>query len=176
MLAPQSAPSLLLADFQNSECREALNAVGAAQAVIQPSGLIVFGVPDVKADILTCVQAGIPWVSSDVSLKRFEESVDLILEGHLPCSPFASRVLFDHCLPPRSAPRTNFMDASCPFTRREQDVASLLSQGLTNKEIARSLNISTSTVKVHVSNILHKLNASTRTQAASVYQRGTATV
>ena len=42
--------------------------------------------------------------------------------------------------------------------------------------IARSLNISTSTVKVHVSNILHKLNASTRTQAASVYQRGTATV
>jgi len=56
------------------------------------------------------------------------------------------------------------------LTEREMDVLRLLVQGQSNKEIASNLNISMTTVRSHVSNILMKLGVSNRTQAALVAQ------
>lgn len=52
------------------------------------------------------------------------------------------------------------------LTKREIEVLELLAEGLFNKEIAYTLNISEKTVKNHVSNIFKKINVSDRTQAA----------
>lgn len=52
------------------------------------------------------------------------------------------------------------------LTDRETDVIRLLSQGLTNKEIAYQLDIKPRTIKFHLDNIYSKLNVSTRTEAA----------
>lgn len=52
------------------------------------------------------------------------------------------------------------------LTKREIEVLKLLAEGLFNKEIAYTLNISEKTVKNHVSNIFKKINVSDRTQAA----------
>jgi two-component system, NarL family, response regulator LiaR len=54
------------------------------------------------------------------------------------------------------------------LTERETDVLRLLAEGQSNQEIARSLHISMTTVRSHVSNILMKLGVSNRTQAALV--------
>ncbi len=54
-----------------------------------------------------------------------------------------------------------------PLTAREMEVLELLSQGLSNKLIARQLSISEHTVKFHVSSIYTKLNAASRTDAVS---------
>ena len=51
------------------------------------------------------------------------------------------------------------------LSKREYEVLQLISQGLSNQEIAEKLFVSVSTVKTHVSNILGKLDASRRTQA-----------
>jgi DNA-binding NarL/FixJ family response regulator len=51
------------------------------------------------------------------------------------------------------------------LTDREGEVMRLLAQGLANKEIGRDLRISEDTVKTHVSRILAKLGAHSRTQA-----------
>lgn len=56
------------------------------------------------------------------------------------------------------------------LTERETDVLRMLALGQSNKEIASNLNISTTTVRSHVSNILMKLGVSNRTQAAMVAQ------
>jgi len=76
-------------------------------------------------------------------------------------------------------PKVKIIDTSLPFeldeanleklgiSRREYEVLELISGGLSNKEIADKLFVSTSTVKTHVSNILAKLDASRRTQAIS---------
>ena len=52
------------------------------------------------------------------------------------------------------------------LTRREQEVLDLVSQGLTNKEIGRTLYITESTVKVHVRKICTKFGVRSRTEAA----------
>lgn len=57
--------------------------------------------------------------------------------------------------------------ASGQLTARERDVAALVAQGLSNGEIGRKLYISTKTASVHVSNILAKLNMTSRSQIAA---------
>lgn len=52
------------------------------------------------------------------------------------------------------------------LTPRERETVACLAQGLSNKEIARQLDVAESTVKIHVQNILKKLNLSSRVQIA----------
>ena len=54
------------------------------------------------------------------------------------------------------------------ITSRETDVLRMLAQGLVNKDIAARLGISEHTVKFHISSILDKLGASTRTEAVTL--------
>jgi DNA-binding NarL/FixJ family response regulator len=49
---------------------------------------------------------------------------------------------------------------------REQEILDLVRQGLTNAEIAQTLFVSVSTVKVHMRHIFEKLGVRTRTEAA----------
>jgi DNA-binding CsgD family transcriptional regulator len=67
-------------------------------------------------------------------------------------------------LTPRGAPVG--APSSIRMTERESQVLELLAQGLSNREIAARLFISTKTASVHVSNILRKTGASSRTEAA----------
>jgi DNA-binding CsgD family transcriptional regulator len=57
------------------------------------------------------------------------------------------------------------------LTERELDVIRLMATGETNYRIARLLNISEGTVKTHVSSILQKLDAASRTQAVAIWLR-----
>ena len=68
---------------------------------------------------------------------------------------------------PRAATRSN----SAGLTRREAEVLTHLAGGLRNADIARRLVISEKTVDHHVSAILDKLRARTRTQAAAEARR-----
>ena len=54
---------------------------------------------------------------------------------------------------------------SDPLTVRERDVLAMISQGCSNKRVARTLEISPETVKSHVKHIFLKLAVSTRTEA-----------
>jgi DNA-binding NarL/FixJ family response regulator len=65
----------------------------------------------------------------------------------------------------RLAAREQVLDQA-GLTRRERDVLGLLAAGKTNREIAHSLFLSESTVKVHVRHVLRKIGARTRTEAA----------
>ena len=64
------------------------------------------------------------------------------------------------------ASKTMIDDKVNELTRREVEVLKLIAEGLFNKEIAATLDISERTVKNHVSNIFKKIDVSDRTQAA----------
>jgi DNA-binding NarL/FixJ family response regulator len=57
------------------------------------------------------------------------------------------------------------------LTSRERDVLRLLSEGLTNAQIAERLVVQESTVKYHLQNIFQKLGVQNRTEAAQIYYR-----
>jgi DNA-binding NarL/FixJ family response regulator len=73
-----------------------------------------------------------------------------------------------------SGPTASHGDAGADFTLqealtdREIDVLNLIAEGLTNPEIARRLEISRNTVKFHVSTIIAKLGAASRTDAVTL--------
>jgi len=54
------------------------------------------------------------------------------------------------------------------LSRREVDIVRLLAEGLTNKEIALNLEISTETVKTHICHVLRKFRALNRTHAVAI--------
>jgi DNA-binding NarL/FixJ family response regulator len=69
--------------------------------------------------------------------------------------------------PPRPRPAPMLVGAS-ELTPRETVVLGLLKEGKTNKTIARDLQLSSNTVKVHVHNILRKMQVGSRTEAALI--------
>src|SRR5262245_4403797 len=82
------------------------------------------------------------------------------------------RPLPGHLRLSRTLPRP---EPAVELTAREREVLSCLTQGMSNKGIARSLGISIRTVTVHVSNLLRKTRSQSRTEAALwAVQNGTA--
>ncbi|RYB94398.1 helix-turn-helix transcriptional regulator [Nocardioides oleivorans] len=70
-----------------------------------------------------------------------------------------------------SAPAPAAASETAVLTPREAEILALVAEGRTNGEIGKQLFISTKTVSVHVSNILAKLDAASRTEAAAVARR-----
>ncbi|MGE5331804.1 MAG: response regulator [Nitrospirota bacterium] len=66
--------------------------------------------------------------------------------------------------PPAAAPAVP--EGAAPLSPREEEVLREIARGASNKEIARTLDIAETTVKIHVQHILRKLGLSSRVQAA----------
>jgi DNA-binding NarL/FixJ family response regulator len=62
-------------------------------------------------------------------------------------------------------------DLTDPLTHREHEVLRLIADGYSNGEIGACLFVSRKTASVHVSNILRKLGASNRIEAAAIARR-----
>lgn len=107
------------------------------------------------------LQAGaIGYLLKDVSAAELAEAIRAAFVGDPSLSPIAARTLI------KSATQPSQIGAD--LTRRERQVLALLAAGLSNLEIAQRLTISLSTTGFHVSNVLTKLGAANRTEAASL--------
>lgn len=108
--------------------------------------------------VVPAVRAGAAgYLHKDASPAELEQAVRAAARGDAPLSPrAAARVL-----------QSMTSEAPGPaLTPREREVLALLGEGLTNRLIARRLDVSEKTVKTHVGNVLAKLGVSDRTQAA----------
>jgi two-component system, NarL family, response regulator LiaR len=110
------------------------------------------------ASVTGAIRAGaIGYLLKDTEQDELVRAIRAAANGQVQLSPQALTRLMREVRAPES-PET--------LTERETDVLRLLAQGLSNKEIGRSLNVGEKTVKTHVSNILSKLGVPSRTQAA----------
>ena len=76
-------------------------------------------------------------------------------------------------MPPEVAERLSAYFPEIALTPREVEVLALVAKGLANKEIASKLGAASGTIKMHVQNILGKLEAADRTHAVTIaFQRG----
>ncbi len=111
------------------------------------------------------LRAGIRAVlPSEVSPEQLAATLQAVASGLLVLHPAETNSLF-----PAAAPASSPMaELTEPLTRREREVLQMLAGGLGNKEIAAQLSISEHTVKFHVTSILGKLAATSRTEAVSI--------
>ena len=89
--------------------------------------------------------------------------------GKQPCSASVAAGLLQR-IATSVAPQPKSESATQTLTPRELEIVRLISVGLSNKEIARRLNIGLATTKSHVHNALAKLNVQRRGQVASWMQ------
>ena len=68
--------------------------------------------------------------------------------------------------PPHTVTDNDLSVEQVALTTREKEILTLIAAGMSNKRIARELEISECTVKVHVKNLLRKLNVRSRLEAA----------
>ncbi|HGN1707704.1 TPA: two-component system response regulator NarL [Providencia rettgeri] len=125
--------------------------------------IILFTVSNYSDDLINALKRG-----ADGYLLKDMEPEELIIalkeaaSGKLVVSPTLASVLAESLRDNTGQDESNI----ATLTPREADILELISQGLSNKMIARKLDIAESTVKVHVKHLLKKLNLKSRVEAA----------
>lgn len=119
---------------------------------------------DDDEDVFAALRAGaVGYLLKDVSSARLIEAVLAAARGESVLQPsVAAKVVARFAQLSEPAPRA----LAVPLSEREQDVLRLLADGRSNREIAAKLFLAEGTVKNHVTNVLGKLGARDRTQAA----------
>ena len=110
---------------------------------------------DVLADAIRRAACGEPVVSQEMMGKLVEAFQ--AQEGLPPPAPLPVAA---------AAPAAGIPEALPLLTPREEEVLGQIARGASNKEIARTLDIAETTVKIHVQHILRKLELTSRVQAA----------
>jgi len=160
LLCPACKPDVILMDLKMPE-------MNGAQATREIRRIC----PNVQVVVLTsfreeelveeALKAGaIGYLLKDVSADELAEAIHAARSGRPTLAPEATQALIHASF--HSEP------AGPELTDREVDVLRLMSGGDSNPEIARKLVISLSTVKFHVSAILSKMGAESRTEAVSM--------
>lgn len=157
-------PDIILMDVQ----MPGLNGVAATEAICAAwpdARIIILTTFDRDDYVFQGIRAGaLGYLLKDTPAEDLIRTIRRVAAGEAFIQPeIASRTLRE-LLRPQHAPLE-------PLSDREREVLVLLAQGATNKEIADRLVISEGTVKSHVSNILGKLQAENRTQAAEIARR-----
>lgn len=130
--------------------------------------------------MLSAVSAGAHGVlTSDISLPRIQEALALLADGLSIYPASLGRMIQTRLRSPAETPGESgdrikaAVDQLATLTKRQRDVLELLAKGASNKDIANRLQISESTVKVHVRAIMALNGASNRTQiVAHLLNRG----
>lgn len=152
--------------------------IGTTRQVIQAihehlpnTRVVVIGVPDDPSVILQYIEAGAKgYVRETETRENVLNVIRIVVAGESIVHPELVRPLFDrlaqlgkvaHELSPTG-------QADVHLTKRQEEIAELLAQELTNEEIAERLYISVGTVKNHVHAILETLGVSSRQQAALI--------
>jgi DNA-binding NarL/FixJ family response regulator len=114
---------------------------------------------------LECVRAGaIGYLLKDASAGEVVSGVRAVAQGQAVCPPQLCIHLFRAFSRQWAAIPSARIKLELGLTRRQQQLVPLISQGLTNKEIASHLNLSEQTVKNHVHGIMRRMGANDRLQ------------
>lgn len=159
LLEPHTTDVILM-DLDLPDPAAGLSAIAAVRRMAPYARVVIVTNVRDSGTIHAALQAGvISYLLKNVSLEELAEAVRAAYRGMPTLSAEVTDVLVKRSPLPSQFPEG--------LTAREQQVLELMSRGLNNQQIALQLSISLSTVQFHVSNILAKLHAQNRTEAAT---------
>jgi two-component system, NarL family, nitrate/nitrite response regulator NarL len=151
----------------NASVAGSVAAVRALAAAAPMTKLLAIGLPETELELVAHVEAGISgYVKADAGIDELLLTMRAVMKGEMAIPAQISSVLLR-----RLATLAKDQLRQTPLSRltpRESEVALLISEGLSNKEIAKRLSIELRTVKNHVHAILDKFGVSSRSAVTRV--------
>lgn len=160
VLALEQQPDLIILDL-NMKGLSGLDTLKALRYEEVDSRIVILTVSDAKNDVFALIDAGADgYLLKDTEPDTLLKQIKQIAQGEIILSESIKNLLVE---------RHSVNDPINSLTDRETDVLSLIATGLSNKQIAGELFISEETVKVHIRNLLRKLNVHSRVAATVLF-------
>lgn len=140
--------------------------------------VLMLTVSEDATDLTECMQLGAKgFLLKNIEADFLLESIDKALNGDTVFSPEMTQKLLNQIISTNAAlksPQEDSQELNAnqvkidELTNREREILAYIAAGESNKQIARSLDVAENTVKVHVQNVLKKLEVNSRVQAAVI--------
>ncbi len=154
-------PDVLLMDI--SMPGGGLNAISPILETVPSQKIVMLTVSESSDDVTAALNSGAKgYVLKGVGSRALAEIIRSVAAGESYVAPALSARL----LSSRSSPVPKKTSALEALTTREQQVLQLVASGLSNKHVARKLDLHEKTVKHHMTQIMAKLGVANRTEAA----------
>jgi two-component system nitrate/nitrite response regulator NarL len=159
-------PDLVLVDLMEDGL-ELVRALGARAPMLK---VLALAVRDSEEEVIKCAEAGVAgYVTRGASFGDLTNALASVAKGETIASPRMTAALLRR-VADLASERAHA--ERVPLTAREREVIGLVGRGLTNKEIARALQIEVPTVKNHIHHILDKLKVRRRSEAVARFRAG----
>jgi DNA-binding NarL/FixJ family response regulator len=159
-LAVQHKPDIILVDWKVPEV--APDTIRVLTEKLPRTTVVILTQPQSTEAVLPILQAGARgYLSVNLSSQEFVQALRMLAKGDI----VVSQEMADEVKVELAADQA--LKSKDDISGREQEVLQLVCEGATNREIAERLIVSEHTVKVHLRNILNKLNLRNRQQVAA---------
>ncbi|MDX3775107.1 two-component system response regulator NarL [Chromatiaceae bacterium AAb-1] len=161
-LATELDPDLVILDL-NMQGMDGLQTLKKMRDEGVTSRIVMLTVSDADEDVVSAISNGADgYLLKDMDPEYLLEQIKRALNGRMVLSEAVTQVLATAL----RRPVTKAIAELDNLTNREYEILSLIAKGMSNKVIARELDISDGTVKVHVKHLLKKLGLRSRVEAA----------
>lgn len=166
-LVPSLAPDVLLLDL-NLPGSSGLGLLRELAPRLPDTKIVMLTISDDPRDLLDAVRNGAAgYLTKDLSPDALQRAVRGIRSGDLAMSRSMAAEVIQHLASATNRPSgADASDGLPGISPREEEVLTLLADGMTDREIAERLGISPRTVETHVGSLLNKLGVRNRAQAA----------
>lgn len=159
-VALQTSPDVIILDL-NMKGLSGLDTLKGLRAEGVDARILILTVSDAKNDIYTLIDEGADgYLLKDTEPDTLLDQIKRIAQGEVILSDSIKNLLLE---------RTHEENPLDSLTDREMGVLRQIATGLSNKQIAAQLFISEETVKVHIRNLLRKLNVHSRVAATVLF-------
>lgn len=160
-------PNVILLDL-GLRSQNSLRVVELVKKEFPDAKVIIMDLVPVHADILQFIKAGASgFILKDATLDEFLTTIRAVADGEKVLPNHLTESLFSQIIEYALKKGKIKLKEAVRMTKREKEIIVHIGNALTNKEIAKDLNISTFTVKSHVHNILEKLALHSRLEVAN---------
>lgn len=161
-LAEELDPDLILLDL-NMPGMNGFETLDQLRLRSLSGRIVVFSVSNYSDDLITALKRGADgYLLKDMEPEELLAALKQAAAGKMVVSPTLTPILAQSLREDRSEGERDIDQ----LTPRERDILKLIAQGLSNKMISRKLDITESTVKVHVKHLLKKMKLKSRVEVA----------
>lgn len=159
-------PDVILMDSEITE-GDILTTISDIRKNLPVIKLVTISHPEALGNPLKLLRAGATaCLARNITIEDLIKSIELASSGRLVVSPLFSQRVIDELTSLGEDEKKKLLEKESILSDREKEIATLVAQGATNKEMAQKLLITENTIKVHIKNILAKLELRNRQQLA----------